>query len=131
MKLLTRRMDEMTSREIELYLKGGGDLAFVPFGPISGHGALIPVGMHGHWAQALSLLLAERANGLVFPVTWCCFAGARRTTDTCFQQGGHGPAGAASVGGSASTTIRKMGTPPSQSDPSSPAAPCMFGRMKR
>ena len=79
MKLVTRRMDEMTSREIELYLKGGGDLAFVPFGPISGHGALIPVGMHGHWAQALSLLLAERANGLVFPVTWCCFAGATRT----------------------------------------------------
>jgi creatinine amidohydrolase/Fe(II)-dependent formamide hydrolase-like protein len=79
MKLVTRRMDEMTSREIELYLKGGGDLAFVPFGPISGHGALIPVGMHGHWAQALSLLLAEKADGLVFPVTWCCFAGATRT----------------------------------------------------
>jgi creatinine amidohydrolase/Fe(II)-dependent formamide hydrolase-like protein len=72
-------MDEMTSREIELYLKRGGDLAFVPFGPISGHGALIPVGMHGHWAQALSLLLADRADGLVFPVTWCCFAGATRT----------------------------------------------------
>ncbi len=79
MNLPTRRMDEMTSREIELYLKGGGDLAFVPFGPISGHGAFIPVGMHGHWAQALSLLLAERADGLVFPVTWCCFAGATRT----------------------------------------------------
>ena len=79
MKLVTRRMDEMTSREIELYLKGGGDLAFVPFGPISGHGAFIPVGMHGHWAQALSLLLAEKADGLVFPVTWCCFAGATRT----------------------------------------------------
>ena len=79
MKLVTRRLDEMTSREIELFLKGGGDLAFVPFGPISGHGALIPVGMHGHWAQALSLLLEERANGLVFPVTWCCFAGATRT----------------------------------------------------
>jgi len=79
MELVTRRMDEMTSREIELYLKGGGDLAFVPFGPISGHGALIPVGMHGHWAQALSLLLAEKADGLVFPVTWCCFAGATRT----------------------------------------------------
>ena len=79
MELATRRMDEMTSREIEFYLKGGGDLAFVPFGPISGHGALIPVGMHGHWAQALSLLLADRADGLVFPVTWCCFAGATRT----------------------------------------------------
>ena len=79
MKFVTRRMDEMTSREIELYVKGGGDLAFVPFGPISGHGALIPVGMHGHWAQALSLLLAEKADGLVFPVTWCCFAGATRT----------------------------------------------------
>jgi hypothetical protein len=75
----TRRMDEMTSREIELYLKRGGDLVFVPFGPISGHGALIPVGMHGHWAHALSLLLAEKADGLVFPVTWCCYAGATRS----------------------------------------------------
>ena len=79
MPLVTRRMDEMTSREIERCLKEGGDLAFVPFGPVSGHGALIPVGMHGHWAHALSLLLAEKANGLVFPVTWCCYAGATRT----------------------------------------------------
>src|SRR5437016_4436008 len=76
---VTRRIDEMTSREVEFYLKEGGDLVFVPFGPISGHGALIPVGMHGHWAHALSLLLAEEANGLVFPVTWCCYAGATRT----------------------------------------------------
>ncbi len=74
-----RRMDEMTSREIEFYLKSGGDLVLIPFGPISGHGALIPVGMHGHWAHALSLLIAERADGLVFPVTHCCFAGATRT----------------------------------------------------
>jgi len=79
MGLATRRMDEMTSREVEFYLKEGGDLVFVPFGPISGHGAFIPMGMHGHWAQALSLLLAEKANGLVFPVTWCCYAGATRT----------------------------------------------------
>jgi creatinine amidohydrolase len=75
----SRRMDEMTSREIELYLKSGGDMALIPFGPVSGHGALIPVGMHGHWAHALSLLIAERANGLVFPLTHCCFAGATRT----------------------------------------------------
>ncbi len=75
----SRRMDEMTSREIELYLKSGGDLVLIPFGPISGHGALITVGMHGHWAHALSLLIAERANGLVHPVTYCCFAGATRT----------------------------------------------------
>ena len=45
-------MDEMTSREIEFYLKSGGDLVLIPFGPISGHGALIPVGMHAHWAHA-------------------------------------------------------------------------------
>jgi Creatinine amidohydrolase len=75
----TRRMDEMTSREIEFYLKSGGDLVLVPFGPVSGHGALIPVGMHGHWAHALSVLIAEKANGLVFPLTHCCFAGATRT----------------------------------------------------
>ncbi|MFB3828550.1 MAG: creatininase family protein [Bryobacteraceae bacterium] len=75
----TRRMDEMTSREIEFYLKDGGDLAFVPFGPVSGHGAFIPVGMHAHWAAALSVLMAEKANGLVFPPTFTCFAGATRT----------------------------------------------------
>jgi creatinine amidohydrolase/Fe(II)-dependent formamide hydrolase-like protein len=75
----TRRIDEMTSREVELYIKGGGDLVFVPFGPVSGHGALIPMGMHGHWATALSVLLAEKADGLVFPTTFACFAGATRT----------------------------------------------------
>ena len=50
-KLVTRRIDEMTSREVELYLKEGGDLVLVPFGPVSGHGAFIPMGMHAHWAQ--------------------------------------------------------------------------------
>src|SRR3954447_18140689 len=64
--LVSRRMDEMTSREIEGYLKAGGDLVLIPFGPVSGHGALIPVGMHAHWAHALSVLIAEKANGLVF-----------------------------------------------------------------
>jgi len=78
-RFVTRRIDEMTSREVESYLKEGGDLAFVPFGPVSGHGALIPMGMHAHWASALSLLLAEKANGLVFPATFTCFAGATRT----------------------------------------------------
>src|SRR5437762_2951880 len=33
----TRRIDEMTSREVESYLKEGGDLALIPFGPVSGH----------------------------------------------------------------------------------------------
>jgi len=78
-RLATRRIDEMTSREVETYLKEGGDLVFVPFGPVSGHGALIPMGMHAHWATALSVLLAEKANGLVFPTTFACFAGATRT----------------------------------------------------
>ncbi len=74
-----RRIDEMTSREVELYLKRGGDLALVPFGPVSGHGAFIPMGMHAHWATALSVLLAEKGDGLVFPTTFACFAGATRT----------------------------------------------------
>lgn len=78
-KFATRRMDEMTSREVEFYLNDGGDLVFVPFGPVSGHGAFIPMGMHAHWANALSVLLAEKANGLVFPATFCCFSGATRT----------------------------------------------------
>src|ERR1043166_2702622 len=76
---MTRRIDEMTSREVDAYIQAGGDLAFVPFGPVSGHGPFIPMGMHGHWANALSVLLAEKANGLVFPATFTCFAGATRT----------------------------------------------------
>src|ERR1051325_8238187 len=67
---VTRRMDEMTSREVELYLKNGGDLVLVPFGPVSGHGAFIPMGMHAHWANALGVLLAEKAGGLIFPATF-------------------------------------------------------------
>ena len=78
-RFFTRRMEEMTSREIEFYLKDGGDLVFVPFGPISGHGAFIPVGMHAHWAHALSVVLAGKANGLVFPPSYTCFAGATRS----------------------------------------------------
>jgi creatinine amidohydrolase/Fe(II)-dependent formamide hydrolase-like protein len=77
-KFFTRRMEEMTSREIEFYLKDGGNLVFVPFGPVSGHGAFIPVGMHAHWAHAFSVVLARKANGLVFPPTYSCFAGATR-----------------------------------------------------
>ena len=78
-RFVTRRIDEMTSREVELYLNGGGDLVFIPFGPVSGHGAYTPLGMHAHWANALSVLLAEKATGLVFPATFACFAGATRT----------------------------------------------------
>jgi creatinine amidohydrolase/Fe(II)-dependent formamide hydrolase-like protein len=77
--LVTRNLDEMTSREVELYVKDGGDLVFVPFGPISGHGALVPMGIHAHWAQALSLLVAQRANGIVHPPIYTCYAGATRT----------------------------------------------------
>ena len=77
--LQTRRMDEMTSREVELYLQGGGDLVLIPFGPVSGHGAFIPMGIHGHWAQALAVLLADRANGLVYPPVFACFSGATRS----------------------------------------------------
>lgn len=79
MNLPTRRLDGLTSREVELYLDGGGDLIFVPFGPISGHGALIPLGIHAHWAEALSVMLAEKAHGLVYPPVFTCFAGATRS----------------------------------------------------
>jgi len=75
----TRRMDEMTSREVELYLQEGGDLVLIPFGPVSGHGAFIPMGIHGHWAEALAVLLAEKANGLVYPPVFTCFSGATRS----------------------------------------------------
>ncbi len=78
MKLVTRRLDEMTSREVQRYFDADGDIVFVPFGPVSGHGAFIPMGMHGHWAHALSVLLAERVNGLVYPVIHTVYSGATR-----------------------------------------------------
>ncbi len=79
MKLARRRLDEMTSREVEFYLKDGGDLIFVPFGPISGHGAFIQLGIHAHWAEALSTLLAAKANGLVYPSVFQVYSGATRS----------------------------------------------------
>jgi len=79
MHLDTRRLDAMTSREVEFYLKEGGDLVFIPFGPVSGHGALLPMGIHAHWAEALALLLAEKANGLYYPAVFACYSGATRT----------------------------------------------------
>jgi len=78
-ELSTRRLDEMTSREVQRYVQAGGDLVLVPFGPLSGHGALIPLGIHAHWAHALSLLVAERADGLVYPPVFACYAGATRS----------------------------------------------------
>jgi len=77
--LPSRRMDELTSREVQLYFQRGGDLVLVPFGPISGHGAFIPTGMHNHWAHALALLIAERADGLVHPPVFSCYSGATRS----------------------------------------------------
>ena len=78
-KPVTRRMDEMTSREVQQYFQAGGDLIFVPMGPVSGHGALVPMGIHAHWAQAISLLIAEKANGLVYPPVYTCYSGATRS----------------------------------------------------
>ena len=75
----TRRLDEMTSREVEFYLKVGGDLIFVPFGPISGHGAFIQLGIHAHWAEALSTILARKADGLVYPAVMQVYVGAPAT----------------------------------------------------
>ena len=77
--LVSRNLDEMTSTEVELYLQAGGDLVLIPFGPLSGHGALTPIGIHAHWAHALALLVAARANGLVYPPVFACYAGATRS----------------------------------------------------
>jgi creatinine amidohydrolase/Fe(II)-dependent formamide hydrolase-like protein len=78
-KWSSRRIDELTSREVEFYLRDGGDIIFIPFGGVSGHGALIPMGMHGHWANALAHLMAKRTNGLIFPLIPTVFVGATRT----------------------------------------------------
>jgi len=73
----TVHLDRLTSREVGEWMKTG-DVVFVPHGPISGHGPWTPLGVHAHCAEAVSVLLARKCGGLVFPTVWTSFAGATR-----------------------------------------------------
>ncbi len=70
-------LDELTSREVGEWAKSG-DAVFVPHGPVSGHGPWTTLGAHPHIAEAVSVLLARKCGGLVYPTVYTCFAGATR-----------------------------------------------------
>ena len=68
-------LDRLTSREVEERMKST-DVIFVPHGPISGHGPWTSLGVHAHGAEAVSVLLARKCGGLVYPTVYTAFAGA-------------------------------------------------------
>jgi creatinine amidohydrolase/Fe(II)-dependent formamide hydrolase-like protein len=70
-------LDRLTSREVEERMKTS-DVVFVPHGPISGHGPWTSLGVHAHGAEAVSVLLAEKCGGFVYPTVFTAFAGATR-----------------------------------------------------
>ena len=70
-------LDRLTSREVEERMKSS-DVIFVPHGPISGHGPWTSLGVHAHGAEAVSVLLAEKCGGFVYPTVHTAFAGATR-----------------------------------------------------
>ena len=70
-------LDRLTSREVEERMKTS-DVVFVPHGPISGHGPWTSLGVHAHGAEAVSVLLAEKCGGFVYPTVYTAFAGATR-----------------------------------------------------
>lgn len=70
-------LDRLTSREVEDRLKTS-DVVFVPHGPISGHGPWTTLGVHAHGAEAVSVLMAQKCGGLVYPPITTAFAGATR-----------------------------------------------------
>ena len=70
-------LDRLTSREVEERMKAS-DAIFVPHGPISGHGPWTTLGVHAHGAEAVSVLLAQKCGGFVYPTVYTAFAGATR-----------------------------------------------------
>ena len=67
---------ELTTPEVEGYLKRGGDLALLPVGSVEMHGPHMPLGTDTIVARAFCLRLAEAADGLVLPDLAYTWAGA-------------------------------------------------------
>jgi creatinine amidohydrolase len=72
----SRFMLELTTPEVEGYLKAGGDLALLPVGSVEMHGPHMPLGTDTIVARAMCLRLAEAADGLVLPDLSYTWAGA-------------------------------------------------------
>src|SRR5262245_28303954 len=70
-------LDRLTSREVGEWMKTN-DVAFVPHGPISGHGPWTTLGAHPHAAEAVCVLMARKCGGVVYPPVFTAFAGATR-----------------------------------------------------
>lgn len=72
----SRFMLELTTPEVEGYLKRGGDLALLPVGSVEMHGPHLPLGTDTIIGRAMCLRLAEAADGLVLPDLAYTWAGA-------------------------------------------------------
>jgi len=72
----SRFLEDLTSPEAAAYLKRGGRTALIPAGAVEMHGPHMPIGTDTIIARAVSLRLAEAADGLVFPDVPYSWAGA-------------------------------------------------------
>ena len=76
MKPRSRFLNDLSSPELESYLKSGGDTALIPAGAVEMHGPHMPIGTDIFIARALALLIAEETDGIVFPDVSYSWAGA-------------------------------------------------------
>ena len=60
---------ELPSREVNRYLRNGGDVMLVPVGSVEELGPHLPVGGRCFAAEAFARLMAEESEGLYLPVT--------------------------------------------------------------
>lgn len=72
------RLDELTWREAQAYLKES-DIAILPMGPIEGHGPHVPLGCDSYIAEAFSVLLARKVDGVVLPPLTYNYSGGTAT----------------------------------------------------
>jgi len=72
----SRFMQELTTPEVEEYLKRGGDIALLPVGCVEMHGPHQPLGTDTYIAKAFALRMAELGDGLVLPEVHYSWAGA-------------------------------------------------------
>ena len=69
-------LDELTTTEVEAYLKRGGRTALIPVGSVEMHGPHMPIGTDMIIARAFSMRLAAETDGIIFPDVPYSWAGA-------------------------------------------------------
>ena len=70
-------LDEMTWREAEEAIERDAP-AFVPTGPVEGHGPHVPLGCDYYVATAFSVVMAQKCGGVVLPPLTYNYTGATR-----------------------------------------------------